>query len=73
LTQCKQQLEKIYASRENLDDSMSIQRHSYDKTGLGYLFNMSTKKPEIRSIYFCQDMSLHWLHHRGMMRNPIIG
>ena len=28
---------------------MSIQRPTYDKTGLGYLFNMSVKKPEIRS------------------------
>ena len=28
---------------------MSIQRLTYDKIGLGYLFNMSTKKPKIRS------------------------
>ena len=28
---------------------MSIQRSTYDKTGIGYLFNISTKKPEIRS------------------------
>ena len=48
LTQCKQQLEKLYSSREKLDDSMSIQRPSYDKTGLGYLINMSVNKPEIR-------------------------
>ena len=27
---------------------MSIQRPAYDKTSLGYLFNMSAKKPEIR-------------------------
>ena len=27
---------------------MSIQRPTYDKTSLGYLFNMSTKKPKIR-------------------------
>ena len=49
LTQCNQQLWKLYSSREKLDDSMSIQRPTYDKTGLGYLFNMSAKKPEIRS------------------------
>ena len=28
---------------------MSIQRPTYDKIGLGYLINMSSKKPEIRS------------------------
>ena len=28
---------------------MSIQRPTYDKIGLGYLFNMSMKKPKIRS------------------------
>ena len=28
---------------------MLIQRPTYDKTGLGYLFNMSTKKPESKS------------------------
>ena len=28
---------------------MSIQRPTYDKTGLGYLFNMFAKKPKIRS------------------------
>ena len=49
LTQCKQQLKKLYSSREKLDDSMSIQRPTYDKTGLGYLINMSAKKPKIRS------------------------
>ena len=49
LTQCKKQLEKLYYSREKLDDSMSIQRSTYDKTSLGYLFNMSAKKIEIRS------------------------
>ena len=27
---------------------MSIQRPTYDKTGLGYLFNMTAKKIEIR-------------------------
>ena len=27
----------------------------------------------IYQIYFSQDMSLHWLYHRGMMRNQIIG
>ena len=27
---------------------MLIQRPTYDKTGLGYLFNMSAKKPENR-------------------------
>ena len=42
LTQCKQQLEKLY-------ESMSIQRPTYDKTSLGYLFNMSTKKPKSKS------------------------
>ena len=35
LTQCKKQLEKLYSNRENLDDSMSIPRPSYDKTSLG--------------------------------------
>ena len=48
LTQCKQQLEKLYSRRERLDDSMSIHRPTYDKTSLGYLINMSTKKPKIR-------------------------
>ena len=28
---------------------MSIQRPTYDKTDLGYLFNISAKKPKIRS------------------------
>ena len=28
---------------------MSIQTPPYDKTGLGYLINMSAKKPKIRS------------------------
>ena len=42
LTQSKKQLEKLYSSRENIDDSMSIQRPSYDKTSLGYLINMSS-------------------------------
>ena len=46
LTQYKQQLEKIYSRRENIDDSMSIYRPTYDKTCLGYLFNMSAKKAE---------------------------
>ena len=46
LTHCKQQLEKLYSSREKNDDSMSIQRATYDNTGLGYLFHMSTKKPK---------------------------
>ena len=50
LTQCKQQLEKLHFSREKLEDSMSIQRPAYDKTDLGYLFNMSTKKPKIRNF-----------------------
>ena len=48
LTQCKQQLEKLYSSKENLDDSMSIQRPTYGKSGLGYLFNMFAKKPKNR-------------------------
>ena len=48
LTQNKQ-LEKLYSSREKLYDSMSIQRPTYDKTGLGYLFNMSIEKYKIRS------------------------
>ena len=48
LTQCKHHLEKLYSSRENLDDSMSVQRPSYDKTSLGYLINMFAKKPKIR-------------------------
>ena len=48
LTQCKQKLEKLYSSKENLDDSMSIQRPTYDKIGLGYLFNMFAKKLETR-------------------------
>ena len=46
LTQCEQQLEMLYTSKEKLDDSMSIQRPTYDETSLGYLFNMSARKPE---------------------------
>ena len=49
LTQCKQQLEKLYSSRENIDDSISMQRPTYDKIGIVYIFNMSAKKLEIRS------------------------
>ena len=49
LNQCKQKLEKIYSRRENLDDSMSIQRPTYDKTSIGFLINMFAKKAEIRS------------------------
>ena len=36
---------------------MSIQRPTYDKIGLGYLFNMSAKKPESRSNLKEKDKS----------------
>ena len=36
---------------------MSIQRPTYDKTGLGDLFNMSMKKPKIRSAPKEKDKS----------------
>ena len=36
---------------------MSIQRPSYDKTGLGYLINTSAKKPEITSDLKEKDKS----------------
>ena len=49
LTQCKKQLEKLYTNREKIDESMPIQRPTYGKTILGYLFNMFAKKLEIRS------------------------
>ena len=49
LTHCKQHLEKLYSRRENLDDSMSIQRPTYGKTSLGYLINIFVKKTKIRS------------------------
>ena len=48
LTQCKQQLEKLYSSRENIDDSMPLQRLIYDKNGLGNIISMSMKILEIR-------------------------
>ena len=38
--------EKLNTRRENIDESMSIQRPTYNKIGFGYLFNMSTKKPK---------------------------
>ena len=44
LTQSKVQYEKLYSRKENLDESMSIQRPTYDKIGIGYLFNISMKK-----------------------------
>ena len=36
---------------------MSIQRTTYDKTTLGYIINMFTKKPEIRSVLEEKDKS----------------
>ena len=36
---------------------MSIQRPTYYKNGLGYLFNISTKKPKIRSDPKDKDIS----------------
>lgn len=46
LTQSKEQLEKLYSARERLDEHISIQKPTYDKTGIGYLCNMSAKKLE---------------------------
>ena len=46
LTQRKLSLEKLYSSRGNIDEQMSVQRPTYAKTSLGYLFNMSIKKPK---------------------------
>ena len=38
LMQTKQQLEKLYTSSEKIEEQLSIQRPSYDKTGLGFFF-----------------------------------
>ena len=70
LTQCKQQLEKLYTSRENIDESMSIQRPTYDKTGLGYLFNMSAKKPEVNQIQKRKRNLLIRLNPFNLLKNP---
>lgn len=49
LTQARQQLKKIYSSSEKIDEQLSYQRPSYDKTGLGYLIGeKSAKKVEIK-------------------------
>ena len=42
--QTKQQLEKLFTSSEKIEEQLSIQRPSYDKTGLGFFFGQSTKK-----------------------------
>ena len=44
LTQSKQQLEKLYTSSENIEEQLSIQRPSYDKTRLRFSLGQSTKK-----------------------------
>lgn len=44
LVQSKQQLEKLYTSNKNIEEQISVQRPSYDKTGLGFFLGKSTKK-----------------------------
>ena len=44
LTQTKQQLEKFSSSSGKIDEKMSIQRPTYDKTSLGYLLGQLAKK-----------------------------
>ena len=57
LTQSKVQLEKLYSNKEKLDEQMLVQRPTYDKTGLGYLFNMFAKKIESGSNLKEKDKS----------------
>ena len=70
LIQCKKKLEKLYSIREKLDDSMSIQRPTYDKTSLGYLFNMSTKKPKSGSNMKVKDKSDDKIESSQSFDNP---
>ena len=44
LMQTKQKLEKLNTSSENIEEQLSIQRPSYDKTGVGFFLGQSTKK-----------------------------
>ena len=49
LMQTKQKLEKLYTSNEKIEEQLSIQRPSYEKTGLGFFFGQSAKKIVERS------------------------
>ena len=42
--QTKKQLEMLHTSSEKIEENLSIQRPSYDKTGLGFFFGQSTMK-----------------------------
>ena len=44
LVRTKQQVEKLYTSSEKIKEQISVQRPSYDKTGLGFFLGQSTKK-----------------------------
>ena len=42
--QTKQQREKLYTSSENIEEQLSVQRPSYDKTRLGFFLGQLAKK-----------------------------
>ena len=70
LTQCKLKLKKLYSSSKKLDKSMSIQRPTYDKTSLGYFFNMSTKKPRSKSNPKEKDKFYHDIESNKSSNKP---
>ena len=46
--QTKHQLEKLYTGSEKIEEQISIQRPSYDKTRLGFFLGQSTMKSDVR-------------------------
>ena len=42
--QTQKKLQKLYTSNEKIEEQLSVQRPSYDKTRLGFIFGQSAKK-----------------------------